>query len=520
MDQITPDLIRRLILKLNSGKNDVFYHFKSDAIKLAVDIIAKPLSDILKACLVHGHFTNVLLFCTLIPIVKDANKSQQNSSNYRLIAISALILKIFDYVVLELFEPNLKTSPMQFGFQEHSSTIMATWMLTETINFYTSRGGPVYLCLLDLSKAFDNIKLDLLFSKLKDRISPIFLRLIIFSYIYQECTVKWRDCVSAKFKISNGVRQGAVASPSFFSIYLDLLFSNLKESKLGCQIDSSYFGVIGYADDLALVSPSCEALQKMIDITEEYCTSHGITISVSDTIKDSKTKLIAFNAPIIPTHLELYGKNLPWVEGHKHLGNYVCADEDYLNDLLQKNGQFVSKVHSLRQELGAQRPETLMHLVNVYLSAFYGSSLWDLFSQRSNKLYISWNQLIRSVYNLPFGTHRFILQQLDSAQPLICRLAARFRRFYTQLTESKRPEVLHLVRLQQCDARSTFGRNCRNIGISMNVPDPFGDRIHTPPEEEMWKVPMVKELLQCRAGQLENGLNSAEVDILLRDICI
>ena len=48
------------------------------------------------------------------------------------------------------------------GLLNPSSTVMATWMLTETINFYTSRGGPVYLCLLDLSKAFDNIKLDML----------------------------------------------------------------------------------------------------------------------------------------------------------------------------------------------------------------------------------------------------------------------------------------------------------------------------------------------------------------------
>ena len=176
VDQITPALIKRSILKLNSGKNDVHYDFKSDALKLAVDIIAEPLSEILKSCLIHGYFTNVLLLCTLIPIVKDANESQQISSNYRLIAISSLILKIFDYVILDLFEPRLKPSSMQFGFQQHSSTTMSTWTITECINFYTNRGGPVYLCLLDLSKAFDNIKLDLLFQKLEPRIPPIFFK--------------------------------------------------------------------------------------------------------------------------------------------------------------------------------------------------------------------------------------------------------------------------------------------------------------------------------------------------------
>ena len=51
MDQITPALIKRSILKLNSGKNDVHYDFKSDALKLAIDIIAEPLSEILKSCI-------------------------------------------------------------------------------------------------------------------------------------------------------------------------------------------------------------------------------------------------------------------------------------------------------------------------------------------------------------------------------------------------------------------------------------------------------------------------------------
>ena len=523
VDQITPALIKRLILKLNSGKNDVHYDFKSDALKLAVDIIAQPLSEILKSCLIHGHFTNVLLFCTLIPIVKDATESQQKSSNYRLIAISSLILKIFDYVILELFEPNLKPSTMQFGFQQHSSTTMSTWTITECINFYTNRGGPVYLCLLDLSKAFDNIKLDLLFKKLESKIHPIFLRLIIFSYIYQECIVRWRDSHSAGFKISNGVRQGAVASPSFFNVYMNDLFSELKESNLGCMIESFYFGIIGYADDFALVSPSCESLQKMINITEEYCTRHGITISTNDIIIKSKTKLIAFNAPTFPTNLQLYNKDLPWVEGHMHLGHYLSSDADYIHDLLQKRAQLITKVHSLRQELGAQKPETLMTLVNIYLSAFYGSSLWDLFSVRAKTLFTTWNNTIRSMYDLPFGTHRFILQQLDTSRPLISRLAARFRRFYNQLADSKRPEVLHLIRLQQGDARSTFGRNCRHLGIPLSRPgarDPFRELVHTPEAHDTWKVPMVKELLQCKAGYAEiSVLDTWEIDFLIRDIC-
>ena len=37
---------------------------------------------------------------------------------------------------------------------------------------------------------------------------------------------------SNKFTVSNGVRQGAVASPHYFNVYLDDLFIELKESGL------------------------------------------------------------------------------------------------------------------------------------------------------------------------------------------------------------------------------------------------------------------------------------------------
>ena len=84
--------------------------------------------------------------------------------------------------------------------------------------------------------------------------------------------MRWRGSGSASFKISNGVRQGAVASPPFFNVYMNGLFSDMKESNLGCWIEAFYYGIIGYADDFALLCPSFVSLQKIINITEEYKT--------------------------------------------------------------------------------------------------------------------------------------------------------------------------------------------------------------------------------------------------------
>ena len=55
-------------------------------------------------------------------------------------------------------------------------------------------------------------------------------------YSNQLCNVKWGNKTSARFSISNGVKQGGVILPLLFSLYIDELFSLLKQSGLGCHV--------------------------------------------------------------------------------------------------------------------------------------------------------------------------------------------------------------------------------------------------------------------------------------------
>ena len=213
----------------------------------------------------------------------------------------------------------MKPSPLQFGFQSGQSTTMATWTLSETISYFNNHGSPVYLCLLDLTKAFDHIKFSSLFIMLKERIPFILLRFIIFSYTHQQCSVMWQNSRSADFIISNGVRQGAIASPTFFNLYINEIFSVLEDSNLGCWIGDLYYGALGYADDLALLAPSRGTLQKMVSLCESFFTNLGIKVSTNPNPDKSKTLCISFGCKHEPQPLVLYGNSLLFVSHHKHL---------------------------------------------------------------------------------------------------------------------------------------------------------------------------------------------------------
>ena len=44
----------------------------------------------------------------------------------------------------------------------------------------------------------------------------------------------------------------------------------LKKSEIGCRIHGKYRGILGYADDVTLLSPSIRGLNIMLSICEEF----------------------------------------------------------------------------------------------------------------------------------------------------------------------------------------------------------------------------------------------------------
>ena len=525
VSKINNTLITQVVNELHSGKGDVVYDWGSDALKHGVQLLAPHLTNIFRSFLVHGHISELFNICALRPIVKNKNSSKSNSDNYRLIAISSIILKMLDKVILHIFGDNFISPNLQFGFHKYLSTTMCTWTLLETINYFTNRNTSVYVCLLDLSKAFDHVQHSKLFKKLSSKVPPLFLRLIIVSYLSQNCSVKWDDVYSSHFDVTNGVRQGAVASPYYFNAYTDELFTILKESGLGCYIDIFFFGLLGYADDFSLISPTRAGLQSMLQIAEAFFKKHGIDISVNIVPEKSKTKCLAFNVKKnIPARLSLYNYQLPWVKDYKHLGHFIHTDESMSHDILQKRGQFISKVHALRQELGKQHPEVFMYLVQVYLGSMYGSNIWDLFSPASRRLYTAWNILIRTTFDLPYATHRYILYNITNSPHIRISIMKRFIKFYSRLAVCNKPEIRLLFNLQKFDCRSIFGRNCFNICKEFNAMSPDEvdlNKISMPikiPDGETWRIPFIDDLLNLRGS--DSDIPQDDINSILNLLCV
>ena len=69
------------------------------------------------------------------------------------------------------------------------------------------------------------------------------------------------------FQLLNRVKQGGVLSVKLFTLYIDILFTELKQSGYGCHINNTYMGALYYADEIIILScPNIRGLNRMIKI--------------------------------------------------------------------------------------------------------------------------------------------------------------------------------------------------------------------------------------------------------------
>jgi len=96
-----------------------------------------------------------------------------DSTNFRRIALSSLVGKIFDNIILDRYCDKLLSSELQFGFKANHSANMCSMVLKETISYYEQHQTPVFCTFLDASKAFGRLHYCKLFRLLLKRQLPV-----------------------------------------------------------------------------------------------------------------------------------------------------------------------------------------------------------------------------------------------------------------------------------------------------------------------------------------------------------
>ena len=236
----------------------------------------------------------------LLPLLKDSTKDLTSPSNYRGISIVPTITKIYikcwEHRLYNFTESSHLRSDSQFGFRTNRRTTDAIFILNTLIEQAQHLRRPLYVCFVDLRKAYDTVVHRFLWGRLC-KIGIEGQLLLAFQRYYSD--------VQARLITSNGqlspetihqdigVKQGCPASCTLFGIFIDELISFLEHKcpNQGASLLDTTITNIFFADDFALTADSTRDLQALVDATCEWVQAFHMQVSTE------KTKVMAFTAP-------------------------------------------------------------------------------------------------------------------------------------------------------------------------------------------------------------------------------
>lgn len=97
--------------------------------------------------------------------------------------------------------------------------------------------------------------------------------------------------VSDTFSCPTGLRQGCSLSPILFVLFIDELYTKLRDNNTrGVQLLPNMIEIflLMFADDIAMISDTIVGLQRQLNILCDFCTGSKLVVNVM------KTKIMVF----------------------------------------------------------------------------------------------------------------------------------------------------------------------------------------------------------------------------------
>ena len=397
---VTYEEIIEFVREVNITKSPGPDGISAEYLKNGPPILMHMLALLFTTIFIHGKIPSQMLDVHLVPVVKDNRGQLSNKDNYRPIAMATCVSKVLEICILKRIESCIETVENQFGFKKCLGTDSCIFVLKEIIHKFKHSNTNTFLAFLDASKAFDRVRHDVLFLKLKDAGVPLYvIRVLKFWYTTQLIYIKWNTCLSESFTCTNGVKQGGVLSPYLFNFYLNKLSTELNEINVGCCLNMRINHLL-YADDLVLIAPTANGIQKLMKKCETYASEQSIQFN----IKKSKLMVIKaeayknFNFP----EIKLNDLALETVSTFNYLGHVITNDAMDDGDIMRHCRYLYTVGNSIIRKFYFCDLHIKLKLFSTYCGNAYTGHLWQKYNAASlNKVRVAYNCILRKLLNIP-----------------------------------------------------------------------------------------------------------------------
>ena len=376
-------------------------------LKLCVPYCLSPLTNIINFSLETGEVPSIWKESLITPIPKIEDPTL---NDLRPISILPTPSKILEKVVkkqLYSFVNNNKILPKyQSGFRPYHSCATALLKITSDIVQSLDRGHCCPLVLIDMTKAFDSLNIDLLLAKLKSL--NIATNNWFKSYLLDRRQAISLQCdggmiTSNWTSVQSGVPQGSILGPLLFTIFTSD-FDNILQQ---CSYHM-------YADDLQIyldiplkdTKMGISALSEDLNRISNWATKNSLMINPkkNQAIMFSRTDLNTDNLDI-----RINGTTIEWKDEVKNLGLFMdkkLTFNKHVNSILQRSYLRLKSLFEFKNILPkpSKRVLTESCVLSIpgYLDLVYGPFLTNFNKYRIQKIQ---NTCVRYIHGLARRDH-------------------------------------------------------------------------------------------------------------------
>uniref|UniRef100_A0A8C6P1M8 Reverse transcriptase domain-containing protein n=1 Tax=Nothobranchius furzeri TaxID=105023 RepID=A0A8C6P1M8_NOTFU len=306
----------------------------------------------------------------VVPLFKKGGS--RVCSNYSEITLLNLPGKVYSGVlerrVHRIVEPQIQEE--QCGFHPGRGTLDQLYALRGILEGEWEFAQPVYMCFVDLEKAFDRFPRRALWGVLQEYGVPGHLIWVVRS-LYDRCQslVRIAGSKSGSLPVRVGLRQGYPLSPILFITFMDRI-SRRSQGVEGIHFGGLRIRSLLFADDVVLLTSSERDLQRSL---ERFAA--GMTIS------SSKSETMVLIRKRVECLLRVRDEVLPQVEEFKYLGVLFTSEGKLEREIDRRIGAASAVMRVLYRSVMVKRELSQKAKLSIYLSIYVpiltcGHELW------------------------------------------------------------------------------------------------------------------------------------------------
>jgi ribonuclease HI len=395
-----------------------FYFLKQLPPKMKKKIICE-MNKIFTSREIPNFLKNSQVLALLKP-----GKDKCQVESHRPIILQRTVLKLLSSFTLrfaEEFALQNKIIPhTSFGFQKGKSTTMCTNYINTWINAKKAEGKNVLMVALDMSSAFDNVRIDKLLEIMTELKFPkIFLDLIKSSYSNRKVTLTNNEGKQFTKIVDVGLPQGDPACPFWFNIYSIPLQ----------KINSANCEVVLFADDGTILF-AADKNRNLQQLANGKLRSYSkILKELNFKVNPSKTAVLLFNHKndAYTPKIELDGVELKIQNHTKILGTTFDSRlkfKEHHDEMIRRVEERSNVIKRLSGTKYGSHPSSMMMVFRAsvrsvveYDAPVYGNWL----KKYDNSLQKKYNQILRLILGVPRTTPENIVSALACEPPISIR---------------------------------------------------------------------------------------------------